>query len=179
MLKVKEILYKSAKKFTNIDGKPGSRVAVTGLGELLMLLMYSIDIHKLTSVGLSGVTSVKNLLEQGFDVTGFDQNEYVGGLWKWSADVTQVTVLHSTRANISDWRNSYTDFPFPDDVPNYPSAEQFAKYIDDYAEHFNIKPACRFGVKVSSIDCAKDDQQWEVALYRRTSKKWCISSIGY
>jgi len=41
-----------------------------------------------------GVTCVKVLLEAGFDVTGFERNQYVGGLWKWSRDEGQTTVLN-------------------------------------------------------------------------------------
>jgi len=72
----------------------GKRVAVIGLG-------------------LTGVTCVKNLLETGFAPTGFEQNDYVGGLWKWSSDVMQTTVLkggHATYTNNSSMRNCYTDF---------------------------------------------------------------------
>ena len=46
-------------------------------------------------LGLAGVTALKNLLEEGFEAVGFEQNERVGGLWNHSTDVTQTTVLKS------------------------------------------------------------------------------------
>lgn len=37
---------------------------------------------------------MKNLLEEGFDVTGFDKNAYLGGLWHYNEDAT-ISVLKS------------------------------------------------------------------------------------
>lgn len=37
---------------------------------------------------------MKNLLEEGFDVTGFDRNEYLGGLWHYD-DRARISVLES------------------------------------------------------------------------------------
>lgn len=44
-------------------------------------------------LGLTGVGTLKNLVEEGFDAVGFERNEYVGGLWKWSPDETQTTAV--------------------------------------------------------------------------------------
>lgn len=48
----------------------------------------------LTVVGAIGLVAVKNLLEEGFDVTGFDSNAYVGGLWRFTED-DKTSVLGS------------------------------------------------------------------------------------
>jgi dimethylaniline monooxygenase (N-oxide forming) len=37
---------------------------------------------------------MKNLLEEGFDVTGFDRNEYLGGLWHYD-ERARISVLES------------------------------------------------------------------------------------
>jgi dimethylaniline monooxygenase (N-oxide forming) len=50
--------------------------------------------------GAQGLVTVKNLLEQGFHVTGFDKNDYVGGLWHYAAD-HHITALPSTVVNVS------------------------------------------------------------------------------
>ncbi|KAI1035121.1 hypothetical protein LB503_011763 [Fusarium chuoi] len=42
-------------------------------------------------LGIAGLVAVKNLLEVGFDVTGFERSEYVGGLWHYTEqDKTSV-----------------------------------------------------------------------------------------
>jgi dimethylaniline monooxygenase (N-oxide forming) len=40
--------------------------------------------------------AVKNLTEEGFDVTGFDRNSYVGGLWHYTEE-DKTSVLPSKR----------------------------------------------------------------------------------
>lgn len=51
--------------------------------------------------GAIGLVTTKNFLEQGFDVTTIEQNDYVGGLWHITDDVNQTSVLEGTRANLS------------------------------------------------------------------------------
>ena len=40
-----------------------------------------------------GIVGVKNLLEEGFNVTGFERNGYVGGLWHFTEDEDSLSVL--------------------------------------------------------------------------------------
>jgi cation diffusion facilitator CzcD-associated flavoprotein CzcO len=54
-------------------------------------------------LGAAGLTALKNLKEGGFDATGFEKNNYIGGLWKFS-EVDQTSVLASTVVNISKER---------------------------------------------------------------------------
>jgi len=49
-----------------------------------------------SAIGALGLVAVKNLAEEGFDVTGFDQNPFVGGLWHY-ADDDRVSVLPSKK----------------------------------------------------------------------------------
>lgn len=46
-------------------------------------------------VGVAGLAATKNLVEQGFDVTAFDKNSQIGGLWEFKEDPKQTTVLKS------------------------------------------------------------------------------------
>lgn len=57
--------------------------------------------------GVLGLVAVKNLREEGFQVTGFDRNDYVGGLWKYTEeDKTSVlpcnasSLFYDTSADI-------------------------------------------------------------------------------
>lgn len=38
--------------------------------------------------------TLKNLLEEGFDAVGFERNEYLGGLWKFTEKAT-ISVMKS------------------------------------------------------------------------------------
>lgn len=45
-------------------------------------------------LGALGLVATKNLVEEGFDVTGFERNAYVGGLWHYTDD-DRTSVLPS------------------------------------------------------------------------------------
>jgi dimethylaniline monooxygenase (N-oxide forming) len=40
-----------------------------------------------------GIVAVKNLLEEGFDVTGFERSDYIGGLWHFTENEDTLSVL--------------------------------------------------------------------------------------
>lgn len=46
------------------------------------------------SPGALGLVTLKNLLEKGFEVTGFDKSDAVGGLWNFT-EHQQTSVLES------------------------------------------------------------------------------------
>lgn len=127
-----------------MQDRPAPRVAVIGLGAC-------------------GLVTLKNLLEAGFDATGFDRNNYIGGLWRFSYE-NKTTVLPTTYANGSKQLVCYTDFPFPDNVRNHPSATQFAQYLEDYADAFGLRIHTKLGVVVEKIARSPDDDGWQVML---------------
>lgn len=40
-----------------------------------------------------GIVAVKNLLEEGFDVVGFERSSYVGGLWHFTEDEETLSII--------------------------------------------------------------------------------------
>lgn len=40
-----------------------------------------------------GIVAVKNLLEEGFDVVGFERSNYVGGLWHFTEDEETLSII--------------------------------------------------------------------------------------
>jgi dimethylaniline monooxygenase (N-oxide forming) len=52
--------------------------------------------HRLTSTGTCGLSTLKTLREDGFKVTGFEQRERVGGLWAYTDDTSMTSALQST-----------------------------------------------------------------------------------
>ena len=58
----------------------------------------SVSLHFTASAegaGVAGLGAVKNLIEQGFDVTAFEQTDHIGGLWTWDPSPTITTTLKS------------------------------------------------------------------------------------
>ncbi|KAL5120447.1 hypothetical protein ACEQ8H_001737 [Pleosporales sp. CAS-2024a] len=114
-------------------------------------------------LGAAGLAALKNLKEQGFDVIGFDRNAYIGGLWKY-APGDRTSVLNTTVVNISKERGCFTDFPYSDDVPSYPTAAQVHQYLLNYAAQFNLEPHFRLNVAIQHITFDSVLQKWVVKI---------------
>lgn len=113
-------------------------------------------------LGAHGIATVKNFLEAGYEVIGFDANEYVGGLWHWH-EGDALTALPTTTINVSRERACFTDFPFPDGTGSYPKAAELDKYQNHYCDHFNLWPHLRLGTRVTSVS-REDDGRWRLRL---------------
>jgi dimethylaniline monooxygenase (N-oxide forming) len=129
-------------KMVAAKSSAGSRVAVVGLG-------------------IAGLATVKNLSEAGFEVTGFDQSSYIGGLWHYTTDA-RTSAMRNTTANVPKLTFCFTDFPYPDDAPVYPTAASAQQYLEDYAKHFGLWPHFRLNSTVTAIDRAAD--QWHLRI---------------
>lgn len=55
-------------------------------------------------------------------------------------------------SNVSKHNYCFSDFPFPDDVPDYPHNKDMAKYIKDYAAHFKLHDCIQFFTKVKKLE---------------------------
>lgn len=74
---------------------PGKAVAIVGAGAL-------------------GLVATRNLIEEGFEVTTFERNSYVGGLWHANQDPDITSALVGTVSNGSKQVSAFSDFPMPD-----------------------------------------------------------------
>ena len=114
--------------------------------------------------GPSGITALKNLLDQGLDAVAFDRNEAVGGNWIYSEKESHSSVFETTHIISSKTLSQYEDFTFDDfdpSTPDYPSHDTLRRYFQAYAERFNLLPHIRFGTLVTSCQ-RNSDGSWEV-----------------
>lgn len=47
---------------------------------------------------------------------------------------------------------AYSDFPFPDDSPQFPNHSQMLDYFNAYAEHFTIRDRIQLNCRVESAN---------------------------
>ena len=121
----------------------------------------------IVGAGVTGLATLKNSLEEGFDATVFESRQTIGGVWKYT-NTQDLSVLESTVSNLSRYNNSYTDFPYPADAPAFPSAQEVHNYLDSYAEHFCLSSHICLGTSVMRITRNKEDTQWTVYIRRGT-----------
>lgn len=69
-------------------------------------------------------------------------------------------MFSSLYSNVSKHNYCFSDFPFPDDVPDYPHHTHMAEYINSYAEHFGIKDHISFSTKVVRVE--KVSEGWKI-----------------
>jgi hypothetical protein len=109
--------------------------------------------------GAAGLTTVKNLREQGFEVDCFERETSVGGAWNWRH--SRSPVYASTHLISSKPCTQFPDFPMPDHWPDYPSHGAVNDYLGRYADHFGLREHIWFGTEVVAIEPVEGDQ-WDV-----------------
>ncbi|HAH38005.1 MULTISPECIES: NAD(P)-binding domain-containing protein [unclassified Algoriphagus] len=115
-------------------------------------------------VGPSGITALKNLLDQGIDAVAFDRNQDVGGNWIYSEDESHSSVFETTHIISSKTLSQYEDFTFDEFDPetaDYPSHDELRRYFQAYATKFNLYPFIRFGTLVKKCQWI-DQKTWEI-----------------
>ncbi|KAI8909365.1 flavin monooxygenase-like protein [Powellomyces hirtus] len=101
--------------------------------------------------GVSGLVACKELLATGLEVSVFEKGENVGGIWAYSEDPDTPSVMRQTVLNLSKAQMAFSDFPFPDDCPDYATHQAYEKYLKSYASHFDLLQHIRFSTAVTTV----------------------------
>lgn len=112
--------------------------------------------------GVSGLVTAKCLAEDGYSVRVIERSSDVGGLWTFREK--DYGVMKCTHINVSKYNYAFSDFLFPEDVPDYPHHSDMAKYIKAYANKFGLFDLIDFNVKVLTVEQAGD--KWKVTCVR-------------
>lgn len=98
----------------------------------------------IVGAGFAGLSTAKVLRELGFEVTVFDKDSEVGGVWSTSRRYPglQTQNVRSTYA--------LSDFPYPSDYPEWPSGEQVQRYLASYVDHFDLADRIQLNSTVRS-----------------------------
>ncbi len=79
----------------------GVRIAVIGLGTNNSRLPCTRPSRANPRLGPAGLTALKTLREEGFNVVAFERRDEIGGLWAFSDDAGYTSVLKETVCNVS------------------------------------------------------------------------------
>ncbi|XP_067388601.1 flavin-containing monooxygenase 5-like [Emydura macquarii macquarii] len=117
--------------------------------------------------GASGLTAIKCCLDEGLQPTCFERSEDIGGLWRFQERDTdwKASIYKSVTINTSKEMMGYSDFPIPEDYPNYMHNSKVMDYFRMYAKHFDLLRYIRFQTSVLSIrKCSNFSTtgQWDV-----------------
>ena len=110
--------------------------------------------------GAAGITAVKELIERGVDVIGFEKGDGVGGLWVYENTSGLSPAYESLHLNTSKGRTEFADYPMPAQWEDYPAAEKVAGYLQDYADHFGVTDKYLFNTTVTAVE--RDADGWTI-----------------
>lgn len=102
--------------------------------------------------GAAGLSAAKHLVAAGCDVTVFELGSRIGGLWVYENDNGLSPAYASLHLNSENRVTAYKDFPFPDGTPLYPDHAEVARYLEAYADHFDLRRLIRFGTRVTAVE---------------------------
>ena len=116
--------------------------------------------HDVTVIGAgwSGLLACKHMLEEGLTVVVLERRATIGGVWQYSDDPNETSVMRSTQCTSSATVTEMSDFPMPDEFGDFPSHLQITQYLDSYSNRFNLWPHIRLDTKVDQVK--KDENVW-------------------
>lgn len=127
----------------------------------------------IVGAGFAGLSTAKILKAMGHAVTVFEKDSEVGGVWAASRRYPGLTTQNV--------RSTYalSDFPYPDDYPEWPSGEQVQRYLAAYARQFGLEAHIRLQTEVLAAELAADGASWQLATLDRVSGQQARSSFDY
>ena len=113
--------------------------------------------------GPSGLVAVKSLLEMGLQPVAFEKADAIGGLWRYDESKPDGggVAYRSLKTNTSKWMGVFSDFPFAPEIPAFPTREQLLAYLNQYADHFDLRTYVRLNSVVKRISPTQDGR-WTV-----------------
>ncbi|MFM9376438.1 flavin-containing monooxygenase [Gordonia sp. VNK21] len=112
--------------------------------------------------GPSGLTTIKQLLDEGHEVVCFDKNADLGGIWyRHDGDADQMKAFDNLYLTVSMKLMVYSDFPHRGDRVFYTRA-QYLDYLREYARRFGLAGHIRYGSPVT--DLKRTGSGWTVTV---------------
>ena len=104
--------------------------------------------------GFAGLSAAKVLRQFGHGVTVLEQAPDVGGVWSHTRRYPGVR----TQNNASTY--GFSDFPMPEEYPEWPTGPQVQAYLAAYVQRFGLAEHIRLNVRVVAAE--PDADGWEV-----------------
>ena len=114
--------------------------------------------------GPCGLTTVKQLLDEGHDVLCFDKNPDIGGIWlRHDGDGDAMKAYDDLYLTISMKLMAFSDFPVHEGRKFY-SRGEYLDYLSAYADRYGLREFIRFGSEVTNVERIAD--RWVVSVCR-------------
>lgn len=113
--------------------------------------------------GSSGIVACKVFKEYGIPYDCFDTSDRIGGNWVFKNKNGMSSAYRSLHINTSRDKMAYSDFPLPQDYPDFPNHFQIAEYFENYVDHFGFRSTIELNKSVSKVE-QLEDKTWRVEI---------------
>ncbi|KAM5256058.1 flavin-containing monooxygenase 5 [Ctenodactylus gundi] len=129
--------------------------------------------------GASGLSSIKCCLDEGLEPICFERTGDIGGLWRYQENPEEgrASIYKSVVINTSKEMMCFSDYPIPDDFPNYMHNSHVLEYFRMYAKEFDLLKYIRFKSTVCSVKKQpgfSTSGQWEVITEHEGKKEAAV-----
>jgi len=93
--------------------------------------------------GVSGISTAKILMGEGYECTVFERRGELGGVW--------ADGYLNFGVQVQKELYEFPDWPLPPDTPQFTPGPVFQKYLSDYCDEFGVRARIRFDTEVTGI----------------------------
>jgi cation diffusion facilitator CzcD-associated flavoprotein CzcO/acetylornithine/succinyldiaminopimelate/putrescine aminotransferase/pimeloyl-ACP methyl ester carboxylesterase/acyl carrier protein len=113
--------------------------------------------------GVGGISMAGALKKKGIPFDCFDKRERIGGIWAFDDKLQNTSVWFGLNMNTPRGWYQYSDFPMPEDYPDFPQWHQVQAYLESYVDHFDMRESFHLGQEV--VDAKRlESGRWRVVL---------------
>ena len=110
--------------------------------------------------GFSGIYTLKHCLDEGLNAIVLEKSNHLGGVW--NIDNKPGGVQHFTYSVTSKLYLSPSDFPPPEEWPEFPHSSLVQEHLMDYLYHFGLDKKIRKQCEVKGL--VRGEGGWDVSL---------------
>lgn len=124
--------------------------------------------------GAAGLAALRHLAARPntFQGVGFEMSSAVGGTWRYTDNIgfdknglpVHTSMYKNLRTNIPKEVMGFPGYPFSSHLPSFCDHKDVLKYLEDYANDYNLHKYIKFDTKVESVTPVTSDNRtaWKV-----------------
>jgi len=109
--------------------------------------------------GFSGIYALKYCVQEKLKCKLFESSDSIGGVWKYDKNKSGG-VLKNTYASSSITFLHPTDYPFPNNTPEFPHHSVIYNHLVDYVKYFDLNQYIQLHTYITNI--TKKNNKWIV-----------------